>query len=302
MLMSSGNWRHHMGNRWRCDRIIDYIIWHPMSQLLPPITTSHRHHFPDDVVNNSITSPPITHVLSPIITSNQYHLPMWCYQSSSGKWCRCDVVIGDSTCVIGGDVIGLLTTSSGRWCRCDTLIGGSTCVICLLSMCCGQLTHHIRSYAPCAAANYHNTLGPISQVLPRTTTSDRHHFPDDVVNNPITSPPITHVLPITTSHQHHLPMSCGNWRQHLGNRMQCDVVIGDSTWVLGGDVMWLLTTSSGKWCRCDVVIGGSTWEIGRNVLWAITHVLPPITISHCVLFPRRCHQLLHHIDIISYMM
>jgi hypothetical protein len=43
-----------------------------------------------------------------------------------------------------------------------------------------------------------------------------------------------------------MSMSCGNWRQHLGNRMQCDVVIGDSTWVLGGDEMGLLTTSSGK--------------------------------------------------------
>jgi hypothetical protein len=45
-----------------------------------------------------------------------------------------------------------------------------------------------------------NTLRLISQVLPAITTSDRHHFPDDVVNNPTTSPPITHVLsPITTT-------------------------------------------------------------------------------------------------------
>jgi hypothetical protein len=62
-------------------------------------------------------------------------------------------------------------------------------------------------------------------------------------------------------------MSCGNWRQHLGNRTQCDVVIGDNTWVLGGDVMELLTTSSGKCCRCDVVIGGNTWVNDIDVIW-----------------------------------
>jgi hypothetical protein len=38
------------------------------TQVLQPITTSHRHHFPDDVINNRITSPPITQVLSPITT------------------------------------------------------------------------------------------------------------------------------------------------------------------------------------------------------------------------------------------
>ena len=45
------------------------------------------------------------------------------------------------------------------------------------------------------------------------------------------------------------------------------MVIGDSTWIVGGDVMGLLTTSSGKLCRCDVVFGDSTWEIGRTVIW-----------------------------------
>ena len=30
------------------------------------------------------------------------------------------------------------------------------------------------------------------------------------------------------------------------NRKQCDVVIGGSTWLIGGDVVELLTTSSGK--------------------------------------------------------
>jgi hypothetical protein len=153
-------------------------------------------------------------------------------------------------------------------------------------MCCRQLPH--------------STLRPISQVLPPITTSHRHHFPDDVVNNHITSPPITQVLlPITTSHcvllpgcfrqsPHHIrqhmgnrwqcdgvsdyimyemmSMWCSNWWQYLGNRTQCDMVIGGSTWVIVGDVIGLLITSHRKWCRCDVVIGDSTWEIGRNVL------------------------------------
>ena len=41
-------------------------------------------------------------------------------------------------------------------------------------------------------------------------------------------------------------MSCGNWRQNLGNRAEYDVVIGESICVIGGDVIELLTTSSGK--------------------------------------------------------
>jgi hypothetical protein len=44
------------------------------------------------------------------------------------------------------------------------------------------------------------------------------------------------------------------------------VVIGGSTWVIGGDVVELLTASSGKRCRCDLVIGGNTWVIGGDVV------------------------------------
>jgi hypothetical protein len=120
---------------------------------------------------------------------------MWCgfWQPHMGKWCWYDVVIGDSTCVIGGYVIGLLITSSGKWCRCDVVISGNT----------------------------------LTYVLPPITTSHRHHFlddvvknpitsfPDDVVKNPITSPPIAQVLPpITTSHQHHLPRCCRQLPHH----------------------------------------------------------------------------------------
>jgi hypothetical protein len=36
-------------------------------------TTSHRHHFPYDVINSPITSPPITYVLPPITTSHRHH-------------------------------------------------------------------------------------------------------------------------------------------------------------------------------------------------------------------------------------
>ena len=36
-----------------------------------------------------------------------------------------------------------------------------------------------------------------------------------------------------------MSLSCGNWWQQLGNRTQYDAVIGDRTWVLGGDVMGL---------------------------------------------------------------
>ena len=43
-----------------------------------------------------------------------------------------------------------------------------------------------------------------------------------------------------------MSMGCSNWRQHLGNRKQYDGVIGGNTWVIGSDVMALLTTSSGK--------------------------------------------------------
>ena len=63
---------------------------------------------------------------------------------------------------------------------------------------------------------------------------------------------------------------CGKWWQHLGNRTQCDMVIGGSTWVIGGDVIGLLITSSRKWCRCDVVIGDSTWVIGGDVMGLLT--------------------------------
>jgi hypothetical protein len=45
------------------------------------------------------------------------------------------------------------------------------------------------------------------------------------------------------------------------------VVIGGNTWVIGGDVVGLLTTSSWKLYRYDVVIGGSTWVIGGDVMW-----------------------------------
>ena len=79
-----GNWRHHMGNRWQCDGVIDYIMSEMMS--------------------------------------------IWCsnWWQHQGYRTQCDIVIGGSTCVIGGDVIGLLVTSSRKWCRCDVVIGYST--------------------------------------------------------------------------------------------------------------------------------------------------------------------------------
>jgi hypothetical protein len=54
---------------WRCDGIIDYIIWEMMSSIKMKInhsfqtnslliTTSHGHHFPDDVIDNPIISTP----------------------------------------------------------------------------------------------------------------------------------------------------------------------------------------------------------------------------------------------------
>jgi hypothetical protein len=54
------------------------------------------------------------------------------------------------------------------------------------------------SYYPGAIANYHITYTSFTQMLLPITTSHRHHFPDDVVNNPITLPPITQVMsPLT---------------------------------------------------------------------------------------------------------
>ena len=43
-----------------------------------------------------------------------------------------------------------------------------------------------------------------------------------------------------------MSMWCGNWRQHLGSWTQCDEMIGDSTWVKGGEEIGLFTTSYGK--------------------------------------------------------
>jgi hypothetical protein len=49
--------------------------------------------------------------------------------------------------------------------------------------------------------------------------------------------------------------------------MQCDVLIGRSTWVIGGDVIGSLTTSSWKRCRCGGIIGDNTWVNDVDVVW-----------------------------------
>jgi hypothetical protein len=118
-------------------------------------------------------------------------------------------------------------------------------------MCCRQLPHHINIIYPCEVAkNY--------------TTSHRHHFPDDVINSPITSPPITYVLPpITTSHRHHF----------------LDDVVKNPITSFPDDVVKNPITSP-----------------------PIAQVLPPITTSHQHHLPRCCRQLPHHTDIISQMM
>jgi hypothetical protein len=177
--------------------------------VLSPITTSYRHHFLYYVVNSSITMPHITHVLSPITQ------------------------------------------------------------------------HHIVSYFPAAVANYHIRLRPISKVMSPITTSHRHHFPDDVLNNPITSPPIPQVmLPITTSHCVLLPRCCRQLTHHI------DIIYP------GADANYHITRHH---FPDDVVNIPTTSPL-------LTYVLPPITTSHCVLFPRCGRQLPHHIDIISQMM
>ena len=63
-----------------CCRQLPHTTLRPISQVLPPITISHRNHFPDDVVNNPITSPPTTQNMSPITTSDCVLLPRCCRQ------------------------------------------------------------------------------------------------------------------------------------------------------------------------------------------------------------------------------
>ena len=177
---------------------------------------------------------------------------------------------------------------------------------------CNEQPNNIATYYPRATANYHITMCPISQVLSAIITSHRRHFPDDVVNDPITLLPITQLLPpinpsycilfprccrqllhhidiisqmmqvIIRSHRHILPMCCRQLPDDINIIYPCDTANNH-------------TTSHRHHFPDDVINSPITSP-------PITHVLPPIIISHCVLFPSCCHQLLHHIDIISYMM
>jgi hypothetical protein len=127
-----------------CCRQLPHTTLRPISQVLPPITTSYRHHFPDGVVNNPphhiatyypgavtnyhITLRPITQVLPPITTSYRYNF-------------QDDVVNSHTTSPPITHVLPPITTSYGV----------------LLPRCYRQLSHHINIIYPDAAANYHIT-------------------------------------------------------------------------------------------------------------------------------------------------
>ena len=126
-------------------------------------------------------------------------------------------------------------------------------------------------------ANYHITLRPISQVLSPFTTSYRHHFLHYVVNSSITMPHITHVLsPITEHHiVSYFPAAVANYHIRLHPISK---------------VMSRITTSHRHHFPDDVLNNPITSP-------PIPQVMLPITTSHCVLLPRCCRHLSHHINI-----
>ena len=148
-------------------------------------------------------------------------------------------------------------------------------------MCFRQLPHHIASYYPGAVANYYITSTSFTQMLPSITTSQRHHFPDDVVNNPIISPPITRCC-------RHLPGDINII--YAGTTASYHITSTSFTLVLPP-----ITISHRHHFPDDVVTNPITSP-------TITQVLSPINTSHCVLLPRCCRELPHRIDIISQMM
>jgi hypothetical protein len=109
-------------------------------------------------------------------------------------------------------------------------------------------------------------MRPNTQLLPPITTSQRHHFANDVVNS--------------APHRHLLPMCCLQLPHYIASFLRCYRQLPHHISII---------------YPCAVANSHITSA-------HITHVLLPINTSHCVLFPSCCHQLLHHIDIISYIM
>jgi hypothetical protein len=149
-----------------------------------------------------------------------------------------------------------------------------------------SITPSRRHLLPRCCANKHITPISFTQVLPPITTLHRYHFPDDVVNNPIISPPITQVLPSTTSvitpsHTPYYPGAVANYHITLRPITQL--------------LLLPIDTLHRHHCPNDVVNSPTTSP-------PITHILPPIATSDCVLYLRCYRQLPHHIDIISQMM